>query len=181
MRQAVKTPRVSAGCLARGLECFRAVLRARAGVVGGARWRSALCTAACRSLQRRRSCACVRACVRCNDMQRRTWLRSIVRCRCSWRPGSFPGRPETRRSTRCVRARATSSLVVAECRRLVVFQLGALRALLREIATRYGFQLHGRAIELHGRSKECGRARCCCCSRFVAPSALALCRCRHGS
>jgi hypothetical protein len=44
-------------------------------------------------------------------------------------------------------------LLWAERGRSIEFQSGALQALQREIAARYGFQLDGRASELHGRCK----------------------------
>ena len=157
MRQATKTTRISAEYLARGLDRFRSVLRARELKLSKVRDAVARC-----ALQRSGH-FCVEDLVRAlqDEGIQEAHLATVYRAMPLLvdaglvQATAAPG--DSQQYEVVFEREQHHHLMCLECGRMLEFQSPALEALQREIAARYGFQLDGRASELHGRCKDCRR------------------------
>jgi Fur family transcriptional regulator, ferric uptake regulator len=159
MRQAIKTPRISAEYVERGLERFRGVLRGRDLKLSKVRDAVARC-----ALQRSGH-FCVEDLVRAlqDEGVQEAHLATVYRAMpllvdAGLVQATLVAPGESQRYEVVFEREQHHHLLCLECGRMVEFQSGALEALQREIAERYGFHLDARASELHGRCKECRRA-----------------------
>lgn len=159
MRQATKTPRVSAEYLARGLDRFRSVLRARDLKLSKVRDAVARC-----ALQRSGH-FCVEDLVRALQAEgiQEAHLATVYRAMpllvdAGLVQATLVAPGDSQQYEVVFEREQHHHLLCLECGRMVEFQSPALEALQGEIATRFGFQLDGRASELHGRCRECRRS-----------------------
>jgi Fur family ferric uptake transcriptional regulator len=159
MRQVTKAPRISADYLERGLERFRSVLRARELKLSKVRDAVARCALS------RAGHFSVEDIVRAlqDEGVQEAHLATVYRAMPLLVDAGIvqttlvaPG--DSQQYEVVFEREQHHHLQCAECGRMIEFQSSALQALQREIAGRYGFQLDGRASELHGRCKECRRA-----------------------
>jgi Fur family transcriptional regulator, ferric uptake regulator len=159
MRQVTKTPRISADYLERGLERFRSVLRARELKLSKVRDAVARCALS------RSGHFCVEDLVRAlqDEGVQEAHLATVYRAMPLLVDAGIvqatlvaPG--DSQQYEVVFEREQHHHLQCGECGRIIEFQSSALQALQREIATRYGFQLDGRASELHGRCKDCRRS-----------------------
>lgn len=158
MRQATKSPRISADYLDRGLERFRSVLRARDLKLSKVRDAVARC-----ALQRSghfRVEDLVRALQ--DEGIREAHLATVYRAMpllvdAGLVQATLVAPGDSQQYEVVFEREQHHHLQCLECGRMVEFQSGALEALQNEIAARYGFQLDGRASELHGRCRDCRR------------------------